>query len=176
MPNLETLPLRREGAVRMVVETPARTALKLRYDAECGAFTISKPLPLGLSYPYDWGFFPSTRADDGDPLDALILGDAPSFPGVILDCRAIGVLRLVQDGTKGKRERNDRIIAVADESNRFADVDDARDLPPTTMRELEAFFLHVATLDEKQLEIEGWAGPKAAERAIAQAERRFAAK
>ena len=55
---------------------------------------MSRPLPAGVTFPFDWGFVPSTEASDGDPLDALLLWDVPSFPGVVVPCRAIGVLQV----------------------------------------------------------------------------------
>jgi inorganic pyrophosphatase len=67
---------------------------KLEFDPSLGAFTLSKPLLAGLTYPYDWGFIPSTRADDGDPLDVLIIHDAGTYPGLIMKCRPIGVLEV----------------------------------------------------------------------------------
>ena len=69
----------------------------------------------GLSYPYDWGFIPSTKAEDGDPLDVLVIHDAQTFPGVVLRCRPVGILEVEQQ-SEGKKERNDRVFAVPDRS------------------------------------------------------------
>jgi inorganic pyrophosphatase len=95
-----------------VVETPRGSRAKLKFDVKLGIFTLAKPLLAGLTYPYDWGFIPSTRAEDGDPLDVLIIHDAATYPGLVLKCRPIGVLEVAQS-TKQKKERNDRIFAVA---------------------------------------------------------------
>ena len=104
-----------DGFVYAIVETPRGSTCKLEYDPELGAFTLAKPLMAGLSYPYDWGFIPSTKADDGDPLDVLIIHDAQTFPGVVLRCRPVGILEVEQQA-KGKKERNDRVFAVPDRS------------------------------------------------------------
>jgi inorganic pyrophosphatase len=82
--------------VYAVVETPRGSRAKLEFDPKLGAFTLAKPLLAGLTYPYDWGFIPSTRAEDGDPLDVLIIHDAATYPGLVLKCKPIGVLEVVQ--------------------------------------------------------------------------------
>ena len=88
--------------VHAVVETPRGSRAKLEFDPKLGAFTLAKALLAGLTYPYDWGFIPSTRAEDGDPLDVLIIHDAATYPGLVLKCKPIGVLEVVQrvDWTK----------------------------------------------------------------------------
>src|SRR5205085_8827689 len=92
-----------------VVETPRGSSCKLDFDPKLGAFTLAKPLMAGLTYPHDWGFIPSTKAEDGDPLDILIIHDAKTFPGVVLKCRPIGILE-VEQKSKGRAERNDRVF------------------------------------------------------------------
>src|SRR6202021_3176804 len=86
------------------VETPRGRHCKLEYDPKLRVFTLSKPLMAGLIYPYDWGFIPSSRAEDGDPLDVLIIHDAGTYPGLLLRCKPIGVLEVLQT-SKGKEER-----------------------------------------------------------------------
>jgi len=78
--------------IRMVVETPRGSVVKLAYDEEVGHFRISHGLALGVTYPFDWGFVPGTLADDGDPIDALAIHDAATYPGVIMTCKALGVV------------------------------------------------------------------------------------
>src|ERR1700754_3219198 len=95
------------------VETPRGSRAKLEFDPKLGAFTLAKPLLAGLTYPYDWGFIPSTKAEDGDPLDVLIIHDAATYPGLVLTCKPIGVLEVVQS-SKGKKERNNRVFVVPD--------------------------------------------------------------
>ncbi len=85
-----------DNRVYAVVETPRGSHAKLEFDPKLGAFTLAKPLLTGLTYPYDWGFIPSTKAEDGDPLDVLIIHDAGTYPGLVLKCRPIGVLEVVQ--------------------------------------------------------------------------------
>ena len=102
--------------VHAIVETPRSARAKLSYDPKLRAFVLSKSLMLGLTYPYDWGFIPSTAGEDGDPLDIMVIHDAATSPGLVLRCKVIGAL-LVEQIDKGKRERNDRIIAVPIDSH-----------------------------------------------------------
>ena len=87
MTNYTKLPTWADKAcVYAVVETPRGSRAKLEFDPKLRVFTLAKPLLLGLTYPYDWGFIPSTKADDGDPVDVLIIHDADvSGPSVALD-------------------------------------------------------------------------------------------
>ena len=147
----------------VVVESPRGSRVKLKYDAGLGAMSISRPLALGVSYPYDWGFVPSTRGPDGDPIDALIFWDVATFPGVVVPCRAIGVVQIEQkDPNHGdRRERNDRVIAVPREDRR-ASVHAVDALSGRLRDELAHFFMAAAVLEGKDPRIVGWDGPVAA--------------
>src|SRR2546430_11533773 len=91
---------------------------------------------------YDWGFIPGTAAPDGDPLDAMVFSDLSTFPGVVIECRALGLICLKQNRkTVAGRERNDRLIAVPVKMPRFAGFKNPRDLPRRWRQELEEFFL-----------------------------------
>jgi inorganic pyrophosphatase len=151
--------------VYAVVETPRGSRAKLEFDPKLGAFTLAKPLLVGLTYPYDWGFIPSTKAEDGDPLDVLIIHDASTYPGLVLKCRPIGVLEVVQS-SKGKQERNDRVFVVPDRSPFEGDLQNIRDLPSRAVEELEKFFAATDALESKKLRFEGWHGPARATKTI----------
>ena len=147
--------------VYAVVETPRGSRAKLKFDSKLRAFTLSKPLLAGLTYPYDWGFIPSTKAPDGDPLDVLIIHDAATYPGLVLSCKPIGILE-VEQIKKGKKERNDRLFAVPDRSPFEGDLKDVRRLPRRATEELEKFFQATDALDPKALKFLGWRGPSRA--------------
>jgi inorganic pyrophosphatase len=158
----------RAGDFRVVIESPAGSRVKLKYEPELEAFTLSRPLVLGVSYPFDWGFVPGTRAPDGDPLDAMVLLDASTYPGVVITCRPFGVVRVTQRKGRG-RERNDRVIGIAAESRRFDRVRDARDLPKRIRDEIEQFFLSAVLLEGKGVKLEGWGGPNEGRKVVAAA-------
>jgi inorganic pyrophosphatase len=166
--DLESLPARpRAGVVHFVVESPAGSKVKLAWDASLGAFTLSRPLTMGLVYPFDWGFIPSTRAPDGDPLDCMLLIDAPTYPGVVIPARPIGVVRVSQKKKRGGgRERNDRVLAVPVDAPRQRDLRDARRLALRIRRELDHFFTAAVALEDKDARILGWGGPAEAQRLV----------
>jgi inorganic pyrophosphatase len=146
------------GLLHVVVESPAGATNKIKHDPQLGAFTLSRPLPLGMSYPHDWGFVPGTRAPDGDPLDALVLSEGTTYPGLVITARPIGLLRLEQNRKGGGRERNDRLIAVAASASR-REVTAVSELPPRVREELEQFFVDVVFFEAKDPKLLGWGGP-----------------
>ncbi len=174
MTNLLKLPARNDdGDVHVVVETPRGSAAKMEYDPELQAFTLSKALILGLTYPYDWGFIPSTKGEDGDPVDVLVLHDTATAPGLVLKCKIIGVLEVLQREKGKKGIRNDRLIAVPRDSHREKADKDARDLPKQVRQEIEKFFVATDELEDKELKFLGWKSPKTGERLIDDAAKQF---
>src|SRR5579863_1173159 len=106
----------KNGTWNVVIETPKGCRNKFDFEPETGGFMLSKALPRGMDFPYDFGFIPSTLAEDGDPVDVLVLMDEPAFPGCRLSCRLIGVIEGEQTDD-GKTNRNDRLLAVAQSSH-----------------------------------------------------------
>ena len=126
--------------LRVVIETPKGSRNKFAFDPDDHIFELKKVLPTGMTFPYDFGFVPSTKADDGDPIDVLVLMDEPAFPGCVLSCRPIGVIEGEQEDKQGK-ERNDRIIAIEQDAHSWADIKTINDLGKQFCRELEEFFI-----------------------------------
>ena len=101
--------------MKVIIETPKGSRNKFKYDPDLRMFKLSKVLPEGMVFPYDFGFVPSTKGEDGDPVDVLVLMDEPTFPGCLLECRLVGVLEAEQEEEK-KKKQNPRLIAVAKQS------------------------------------------------------------
>jgi inorganic pyrophosphatase len=149
----------------VVIETPKGSRNKYAFDVDEKVFRLKKVLPAGMAFPYDFGFVPRTLADDGDPIDVLVLMDEPAFPGCVLECRPLGVIEGEQENRKGK-ERNDRIVAVQADAHSWEDVKTLDDLGEQFCRELEAFFVNYHKLTGKDYSILGLKGPKAVRKMI----------
>jgi inorganic pyrophosphatase len=162
MTNLAKLPAFLDGkSFHVVIESPRGSAVKLKYDAKLEVMSISRPLPVGLVYPYDFGFIPSTKALDGDPVDALVLWDVPTFPGVVIECRALGVIHVEQNRTNfdsKQRIRNDRILAIPTVHKREPVGPLTGSGWPRIQEEIANFLTAVTILEGKDATILGWAG------------------
>jgi inorganic pyrophosphatase len=166
--DLTRVPLRgKNGSFHVVVESPQGATVKLKYEPKLGAFTVSKPLVHGLRYPFDWGFVPSTEAPDGDPLDALVYWDQSTYPGVVLPCRALGVLKVDEKKKRGTgRQRNDRLLVVPIIAARAENLSSLQDLSRRERQELEHFFTAAVAFADKDVRILGWEGAEAAEKMV----------
>jgi inorganic pyrophosphatase len=152
----------------VVIETPKGSRNKYAYDPKERIFELKKVLPAGMTFPYDFGFVPSTVGGDGDPVDVLVLMDEPAFAGCKLTCRIIGIIEGEQ-GDKKRTERNDRIVAIEADNHSFSQVKRIDDLGKPFLRELEKFFVNYHQLSEQHYRILGAKGPAAARRAIKRA-------
>lgn len=163
MANLERLAAFVGGdAFHVVVESPRGSAVKLKYDPALGAMSISRPLGLGLVFPFDWGFIPSTRGPDGDPVDAIALWDVATFPGVVIPCRALALLTVDQRAPDGSRIRNDRVIGRPTSDRRDGDLTAESALSARVRAEVIEFLRAATALEDKDLRILGWHGADAA--------------
>ncbi len=158
-----------DGTPIAVIETPQGSRHKLKLDTARQAFTVSCTLPAGLSFPFDFGFFPRTKAADGDPLDVLVLMDGPAYPGCVVRVRLLGVIEAEQADDGGKPYRNDRIVAIADGSTERGDLKSLKDFDPALIRQIETFFITYNRSEGKSFRIRRVRGRKVAERLIARA-------
>jgi inorganic pyrophosphatase len=159
---LADVPTWQEGRALVVIETPKDTPNKLKFEPELGTFKLAKVLPVGMVFPYDFGFLPGTMAPDGDPLDVLLLMDAPLYPGCVVESRLIGVLECEQRERDGRVERNDRLLGVAEASTVHAGTKAITDLSPAILSGIEAFFADYNRLAGKEFRVLRRRGAKAA--------------
>jgi len=163
-----------EELLQVVIETPRGSRNKFSFDTEQRIFHLKSQLPVGMVFPWDFGFVPQTIGGDGDPLDALILMDEPAFPGCALLVRLLGAME-VEQTERGKTKRNDRLIVVAEVSQFFANLKDLDDLPRKVRTEIDEFFTTYHRLHGKQSRTLGWKRAAAAQHLIDEARRRHAA-
>jgi inorganic pyrophosphatase len=137
--------------INAVIETPKGSRNKFVFDESTESFWLKKSLPAGMVFPFDFGFVPYTIAEDGDPLDVLVLTDASTFAGCIVTCRIIGVIKVKQE-KKGKHVRNDRIIGVQTDSRLYNSVQNLEDLEDGLLKEIIHFFASYNHLTEDKFE------------------------
>jgi inorganic pyrophosphatase len=152
----------------VVIETPKGSRNKLKFDPRTRAFKLSKVMPEGMVFPYDFGYVPDTKADDGDPLDVLVLTDEPLFPGCHVDCKLIGVVQAEQE-EDGEKNRNDRLIAVAKQSLLYSELNTLDELNSVVLKQVQDFFVNYQRVRNVKVKILGRGGPQEAQRILQQA-------
>ncbi len=153
---------------RVIVETPKGCRNKFDYDPDIEAFTLGGLLPEGLSFPFDFGFVPSTLAPDGDPLDVMILMDEPAHVGCVLTVRLIGLIEAEQSD-KGKTVENDRLICVAAHSYSHENLQSVGDVNKSLLDQVEEFFISYNKSRGKKFKVKGVHGPSRAVKRLQQA-------
>ncbi len=157
---------------RAVIETPKGRRNKFKYEPKAGLFSLSNLLPQGFSFPFDFGFIPSTAAEDGDPLDIIVLMDEAAHVGCLLTVRVIGVIR-VQQTEKGKTTENDRLVAVVTRSFDFKDVKSIDQLQKPLVEQITEFLELYNKNSGKQDKVKSVNGPEKALDLVEQAIARF---
>lgn len=135
----------------MVVEMPKNSHNKYEYDEELDIIKIDRVFYSAMALPYDYGFIPQTRSEDGDHLDGIVLLDSASFPGCMVTARPVGVLYMVDSG-----EKDEKIIAVPTNDPRYDHIDELEQLGEHFQKELTHYFEHYKDLQNKEVKIEGW--------------------
>ncbi|HVN29988.1 MAG TPA: inorganic diphosphatase, partial [Candidatus Binataceae bacterium] len=159
--------------LNVVIETPRGSRNKYDYDEQLGAFKLAHVLAEGLTFPNEFGFIPSTLAEDGDPLDVMVLLDEPTSVGCVLTARPIGVIEAKQTEVDGTRFRNDRLIAVATHAHVHSEVKALDDLDKKVIDEIEHFFIYYNERRGKKFKPLGRFGPKRAMKLIAEAQKAY---
>ncbi|NEQ34728.1 MAG: inorganic diphosphatase [Leptolyngbya sp. SIO4C5] len=139
------------GLINVLIEIPAGSQNKYEFDKDLGAFALDRVLFSAVHYPCDYGFVPNTLADDGDPLDGLVLMDQPTFPGCVIAARPIGMLEMIDGG-----DRDEKLLCVPDADPRYANVKSLSDIASHRLDEIAEFFKTYKNLEKKETEILGW--------------------
>ncbi|MGB3508212.1 MAG: inorganic diphosphatase [Microcoleaceae cyanobacterium] len=139
------------GLINVLIEIPAGSKNKYEFDKDLQAFALDRVLYSSVQYPYDYGFIPNTLADDGDPLDGMVLMDQPTFPGCVIPARPIGMLEMIDGG-----DRDEKILCVPDKDPRYTQVKSLKDIAPHRLEEIAEFFRSYKNLEKKVTEILGW--------------------
>ncbi len=159
------------GVVEVIVEIPKGERNKYEYDPVRRMIRLDRVLYHSVHYPADYGFIPDTLAPDGDPLDCLVVVEAPTFPGCLLLARPIGTLDM-----RDEKGGDQKILAVPVGDPRFDDITDLTHLSPHWLREIETFFATYKTLEDKTTEVLGWQGVTVAWQVIEEARARAKAR
>ena len=150
--DLSRIPAQPEaGLINVLIEIPAGSKNKYEFDKDMGALILDRVLFASVQYPYDYGFVPNTLADDGDPLDGMVMMDQPTFPGCVIAARPIGMLEMIDGG-----DRDEKILCVPAEDPRYADVKSLDDIATHRLDEIAEFFRTYKNLEKKVTEITGW--------------------
>jgi inorganic pyrophosphatase len=151
----------KKGVCRAIIETPKGCRNKFDYDPDSGLFMLGDLLPEGMMFPFDFGFLPSTLGDDGDPLDIMVLMDAPAHMGCLMEVRIVGIISAEQT-EDGKTETNDRLLGVAIHSYDHEDLKSIDDVSKTLLDQVEAFFVSYNKQRGKKFKVTGTGGPNKA--------------
>ena len=156
------------GIVTAVVEIPLDGVNKYEYDKTLHVFRLDRNLHSPVHYPGDYGFIPQTLAEDGDPLDILILGDSPTFPGCMYSVRPIGLFEMLDQGVL-----DEKILAYATGNPRFSGSDSYSQVPRHVLLEVEHFFAVYKDLEETRTKVLGWKDRDAAREIIRSSHQRY---
>lgn len=162
--DLTSLPHRldtKTDVCRAVIETPKGSRNKFDYDPDSNLFMLGGLLPEGMMFPFDFGFIPSTLSDDGDPMDIMVLMDAPAHVGCLMEVRIIGIIAAEQT-EDGKSEANDRLLGVAVHSYNHEDLKTISDVSKTLLDQVEEFFVSYNKQRGKKFRITNIGGPQKA--------------
>ena len=171
MTNYLALPTgeRSPDEVNAIIEISRGQTNKYEYDKQLHVFRLDRNLYSPVHYPGDYGFIPSTLSDDGDPLDVLVLVDAPSFTGCVMTVRPIGVLEMVD-----QEKKDEKILAVGTNNPIYKGVRDYSELYPHLLLEIEHFFSVYKELEAKTTRISGWKDATEARKMVSECQTRYA--
>lgn len=151
----------KKDSMNVIIEINKGSKNKYEVDKKTGLIALDRVMHTGQDYPFDYGFVPQSLWHDGDPLDVVVLSTYPFFPGVLVKCRPVAIMHMVDGG-----EVDEKIIAVPVEDPRFDNIKNISDVNPHTLKEIEHFFLTYKQLQKKEVTIDGCEDKDVAEAAF----------
>jgi inorganic pyrophosphatase len=162
------------STIHSLIESPRGSRIKFKYTPQMASFAVSYILPTGSVFPRDFGFIPSTLERDGDPIDILVLLDAPTFTGCVVPTRVIGAIEAEQT-QDGVTFRNDRLVGVATAAHEFARIMSIAELDPIILKEIEHFYISYNDIRGRGFKPLTHSGPETALELIREGIRRYIA-
>lgn len=160
--------LEKPGVINAVIEIPKGRRNKYELDKRSGLFKLDRHLYSSAQYPGDYGFVPRTHAEDGDPLDVLVMVNEATFPGCLIEARVLGLFRMKDQG-----ENDYKVLCVPSNDPLFDSYQSLTDVPPHFLREVEHFFGTYKELENKKVVTEGWSGSEEALQEVRDSIERF---
>ena len=158
---LHDIPAGTADEMNVIIETPRYSKNKYEIDKETGIISLDRVMHTSQDYPFDYGFVPRTWFDDGDALDVVVLTTYPLVPGILVNCRPVGVMGMIDDG-----DRDDKVIAVPVNDPRFNEVHDLKDINKHWIKEMDHFFKTYKKIQDKEVEVLGFEGKDKAKEAF----------
>jgi len=147
--------------INVIIEIPKWSKNKYEIDKETGMIKLDRAMKTAQDYPFDYGFVPQTYWEDGDALDVVVLTTYPLSPGILVEARPVGLMKMIDGG-----ESDDKIISVPKDDPRWDDVKNLKDVNQHTLKEIRHFFETYKFIENKKVEISGFGGKDKAEKAI----------
>lgn len=158
---LHDVPAGYADEMNVIIEIPRYSKNKYEIDKETGLIALDRVMHTSQDYPFDYGFVPQTLFDDDDALDVVVLTTYPLASGILVRCRPVGVMGMMDDG-----ERDDKVIAVPVDDPRFNEVQDLGDVNSHWIKEMDHFFKTYKKIQEKEVEVLGFEGKDKAKKAF----------
>lgn len=156
------------NVVEAIIEIPLKTKNKFEIDHHTNRIKLDRVLYSAMTYPAEYGFIENTLANDGDPLDILVISSEPTFPGCIVPARVIGYLKVIDNGFEDYK-----LISVVNVDPRYKEINDLKDLSPFTLEEIKNFFQNYKTLENKKVEVTDYHNKEEALELIEECKKRY---
>lgn len=147
--------------LNVIIENPRGGNNKYEYDKDAGVIKLDRVMYSAVFFPADYGFVPQTLCEDGDPLDAFVMTTNPLHPGVLVEVRPIGYVKMIDGG-----EQDDKLLCVPKDDPRFSHIHDLKDVAPHLLDEISNFLSTYKILQKKKVEVNGWENATAAKKLV----------